>query len=344
MIIEQTSKELLSEYNSSHNIYSIYDKNYTLDDMHENMIINLHQQFNTLLEEMTVVNFVVENKLYPITEETIIKKFCNGLLNIVKRAWEAIKSIFSKAKKITDEKIDKSQRLLRNKEMFERVSNNHKKIKLIIKNVNIRNFYDIDTSIFDKHIERPKKIVEKIVTYANSMSLIDKADYNGDRQKRYERLYVDLVNGVAYDSDNGDEIIFSESKQQTESLDSAEIIKRLKDSKKISTTLQDAYDSSRKAIEECKKSIKVIEDAAFSGQKGELSLLIGTNVKVLGGLYNRTLKKLENLDRRVIKAINGFTSLYQNAYVLLSKDLESYELTYEFRKEDYKLHGGYQEV
>ena len=338
--IEQTSKELLSNHDM---ILNIFDDNYTIDNIYENSIVDMHDTFNLLMEAMTIYE-LSEKANIVINEAGFIKKFFDGLLNILKKAWGAIKSIFSKAKKITDEKIDKSQRLLRNKEMFERVSNNHKKIKLIIKNVNIRNFYDIDTSIFDKHIERPKKIVEKIVTYANSMSLIDKADYNGDRQKRYERLYVDLVNGVAYDSDNGDEIIFSESKQQTESLDSAEIIKRLKDSKKISTTLQDAYDSSRKAIEECKKSIKVIEDAAFSGQKGELSLLIGTNVKVLGGLYNRTLKKLENLDRRVIKAINGFTSLYQNAYVLLSKDLESYELTYEFRKEDYKLHGGYQEV
>ena len=247
--IEQTSKELLSNHDM---ILNIFDDNYTIDNIYENSIVDMHESFNSLMEAMTIYE-LSEKANIVINEAGFIKKFFDGLLNILKKAWGAIKSIFSKSKESLDKKFS-----IANKKLFE-IKQREVSLDTTIQ-ITLKNAYDDmddefkDVDMFFKFIDRNLKDVYSVmIRCINSIKTEDKEGFDRiieDFDELYEKYNDKYFNKRDDLTHNFDGSIVKKT------MSCGELFDKLSDIDKYKQMLSDSVNRTKKLFDKCEQDIK----------------------------------------------------------------------------------------
>lgn len=305
--------EMSSVSNSSSplNIYLISRDNYDIDDIYENSIIDIHESFNSLMEAMTIYELSEKANLIAINEDNLIKRFFDGLLNILKKAWNAVKSIFSKSKDNLDKKIATANKKIEDTEKKEEIDKKDT-IEIILKNVNKGGMSELGNnidSIFRNINFKLKRFGESTVDHLSSLTLPPEATEGYDKtESRYDKdldefsKYIDYCYDYISDSDSNIK----------ETLSYTKLVDRISDANRYYKIHSNAFNETKKIFDICKHNVivmrRVVDRTDFTNNKN--GDLIKSLAKDMQRIYSRSFQKILLVNRYYLNKISEFHSAY----------------------------------
>ena len=321
MIIEQTSKELLSDRDII--IHSVYD-NYTIDDIYENSIVDMHESFNSLMEAMTIYELSEKANLIAINESGFIKKFFDGLLNILKKAWDSITSIFSKAKDSLNKKSTATNTKLF--ELKKREVSLNDTIQITLKNARCKDIYAVDQDI-DRYFKNTDEYLKVIST--SCIKLIGRISDIDSKVTDYSQLYIEDYPELIDISNASDKFDFMtddlirEVETFKETVSCRELFKRLSDTDKYIQKLDKAYKQTKSIFISCRRDISNMQRSAMKiKHEDNVQAFIKSVLYSMSKYYNELFKDIITMNTTLSRNINDFHNAYNLAidYIIKGKD------------------------